>query len=539
MYQETAKGIDDFHKLITENKLYIDKTLFIKEFIETGDEVTLIARPRRFGKTLNLSMVKYFFDIREDYSYLFTGLNIKEYDKYSEYINKYPVIYLTLKECKQNNFDNFFEQLKLIIRDICKDYQFIETSDKLDKVDKEQFLSLKNLTASDTIYATSLKILSRMLYRYYEKPVYILLDEYDAPIQRGYLEGYHDEIVSFMQTFMGSAFKTNPSLKQGLITGVTRVSGSDLFSSFNNLETSTVLDIAYSQYFGFTKEEVMMLLNKYDLKEDYDKVKDMYDGYLFGETNIYNPWSIICYLKNPMHTLKTYWVNTGGTDILKKLIETSDNEVQEAFNNLIVNGYINDVRVNENLTFTDLNTYHDIWSFFLYAGYLTVYEFINPDEVVNLRVPNKEILKNLSDIIKRWFENNVKGFNELINSLKENDMETFKILLEEKLLQTSYYNFERESNYQTFLLGLLLSGDINITSETERGYGRCDIVASYKDNVYIFELKKVRDESLIDETIKQAFKQIEDKKYDVNFDNKKITKVVIVFVNKKFKLEYK
>ncbi|MDO5569141.1 MAG: AAA family ATPase, partial [bacterium] len=292
MYKSITTGTDDFKTLRENESLYVDKTNIIKDLIIDTGVVTLISRPRRFGKTLNLSMMRYFFDIREDYSYLFKGLNIENFDKYNEYVNKYPVIFLSLKECKQESFDGFFEQLKLIIRDICKDYQFIETSDKLDKVDKEQFSSLKNLTASDSIYATSLKILSRMLYQYYERPVYIFLDEYDAPIQSGWLNDYYDEIVSFMQTFMGSAFKGNLALKQGLITGVTRVSGEDLFSSFNNLNVCTVLDTKYSKYFGFTEEEVISLLNEYNLSNEYDKVKDMYDGYLFGKTNIYNPWSI-------------------------------------------------------------------------------------------------------------------------------------------------------------------------------------------------------------------------------------------------------
>ena len=547
MLKPIAMGTDDFKKVIETGSLFIDKTLFIKELIDDTSEAVLFPRPRRFGKTLNMSMLKYFFDIELESRELFKGLKImQEGAKYLDEMNKYPVIFLTLKEAKQSSYKEFISFFKEIISGLYGKYEFLLNSAKIKQSDKEYF-NRCNSSQEEENLSLAISKLSNMLELYYNQKVIILLDEYDAPILEGYLCGHYNETIKFMKTFFSATFKTNLSLKKGIITGVLRISKEGMFSDANNIIIYNMTTPKYTNHFGFTEDEVKNALKEYNLIDQFSKVKKWYDGYNFRGTEIYNPWSILNFLR--FGETDTYWVNTGGVDLIKKLIYNSGNNgLLEEYHKMLDTGKIENVNLDLNMDLkyldSDRNT---IWTLFMLAGYFTVEENESSKTNVNMRIPNLEIRKNLENVCINWFEKNINDYSSIEYALLYNNMEKFKNDFSNMIIKSfSYYdvpeNETGESFYHAFTMGLLYNNSNNykITSNREIGFGRYDLILEPKRNssnyAYIIEFK-VAYNGKFDQAIEDAFNQIEKKQYDFLLkDAYEVNHIAIAFYGKKIKI---
>ncbi len=544
-----AAGTHDFKKIIETNSLYIDKTLFVKELIDDTSDVICFPRPRRFGKTLNMSMLDYYFNIEykdnPNIKDLFKGLNIsKEEDRYLREMNKYPVISLSFRGLKTNTYQEFIDEYKKIIYKLYLKFNYLLTSDKVSEPNKKIFEDYYNMKTNNL--SSAISDLMLMLKEHYNKEVIVLLDEYDAPILNGYLKGYYDEIITFIKQIFVTTFKDNNDLKKGIITGISRISKENMFSDANNIIVYNMTDNMYSNYFGFTESEVKEVLKEYNLENTFQDVKKWYDGYLFNKTTIYNPWSILNYLK--YKELKPYWVKTGGVDLLKNLIYNLNNklEILNSFEKLLETGTIEHINLDVNLDLSNLEGDKDnIYTLFMLSGYLTPMEYVGNLKDVTLRIPNLEIKENLENIVIDWFKTgplrNYDFTRFLISHDLENFKSSFKNIVEESF---SYYdvpnNHDGENFYHAFTLGLLRSSQSNfeITSNRESGYGRYDLMLKPINSkyAYIIEFKLLRDNDF-DKTIEDGFKQIEDNHYDVTLKDYDVTKMVIAFKGKKVKIE--
>ena len=544
-----AIGSSDFKEIIETNSLFIDKTLFIRDLIDDPSKILLFPRPRRFGKSLNISMINYYFNNIYNSADLFEGLDISKCsDKYLMEMNKYPVISLSLKECKKSSYKDFIDNFKTIISDLYSKYSYLLDSPLIGEVDKKYFRNCLN-KEQDIELARGISNLIKMLRVYHDEQVIVLLDEYDAPIMEAYLKGFYKEVISFMKDLFSNTFKDNLNLKKGIITGILRVSKEGMFSDANNIDIYNITDPGYSSYFGFLEREVEDVLNEYDLSNRFDEVKTWYDGYLFNRNTIYNPWSILKFLKNTDHTFQIYWANTGGVDLLKNLIYTTNGNVSllEKFHSLLDNGYIEhinlDLHMDLNYLESDLNT---IFTLFMLSGYLTPSNYLTSQEDVSLKIPNLEIRKNLENICVKWFNDNIAYGSSIENYLLYNNMDNFKETFERIVLESfSYYDIKinkGENFYHAFVMGLLYSGLVNfhITSNRESGYGRYDLVLKPKSNssqyAYIIEFKAI-EENDFDKTLEKAFKQIEEKNYIESIKEYDVTKIVIVFKGKEIRIE--
>ena len=540
----------DFKELIEGNNLYIDKTLFIKDFIDSGDKSLMITRARRFGKSLNISMLYYYFSNEFDSKKLFEGLNISKEDaKYLDEMNKYPTIFLSLKDTKYDNYEGFIDNYKEVMKSLYAKYDYLLKSDKLDETDKEDFMKIIR-KQEDILLPNALSKLVKYLSKYYESQVIVLLDEYDAPILYGYEKGYYDKIISFMKQLFVTTFKPDPvdsKLKRGFITGVTRISKENMFSDANNIIVYNITDSMYSEYFGFTESEVKELLKEYDLSDNFNDIKKWYDGYLFSDTTIYNPWSILSYLRNVKHELKPYWVNTGGVDLIKKLIYNLNNklEILNIFEKLLERGTIEHINLNVNLDLSNLAGDKDnIYTLFMLCGYLTPVDNILDYEDLTLRIPNLEIRKNLENIVIDWFRSgplkNYDFTSYLTTGQIELFKEDFKNIVEESF---SYYDVPNTNNgenfYHAFTLGLLRSSssEFEITSNRESGYGRYDLMLKPINSKYAYIIEFKVSGSDFDKTIEEGFKQIDEQKYDLSLKDYNVIKMVIAFRGKKIKIE--
>ena len=541
-----AIGTDDFKEIREDGSLFIDKTYFIRDIIDDNSKVLLFPRPRRFGKTLNMSMLRYYFDNTLDSKYMFDGLKIMTYgEKYLNEMNKYPIISLTLKECKKGTYDEFIVKMKTIIFELYSNYKFLLESDKIEKVHKDYFQRCMN-KEEEVELSLAIYNLSYMLEKYYNRQVIVLLDEYDAPIIESYIQGYYKECISFMRDVFSSTFKGNLSLKKGVITGILRVSKEGMFSGANNINIYNITDYKFSNSFGFTEEEVQKVLKEYEISDKYPDVKTWYDGYNFSGNTIYNPWSIIKYLDDSEHLLKVYWANTGGTDLLRKLIYSKNNEaLLEEYHKLLETNMVNNVNLDLEMDLKSLdNDRNTIWTLFMLAGYLTVDG--NDVENVTLRIPNKEIKKNLTNICINWFNKNISNSNYIEEDLMYHNMDDFKDTLEKIVEESfSYYDVDRrygENFYHAFVMGLLYSSNSNfkITSNREAGFGRYDLLLKPINDscnyAYIIEFKSIEKDNF-DETIDKAFKQIEEKNYEAEIKEYNVTKIVVVFKYKEIKIE--
>ena len=536
-----AIGLSDFKHLIKEDFYYFDKTKFIEEVIKDGSQVKLFARPRRFGKTLNMSMLKYFFDVREseENRKLFNGLDIEK-SKYIDEQGKYPTILISLKSIKYETWEESLEQLKSLISNLYNEFEYIRESLNESEIELFNDIWFKKENGE---YANSLKNLTSFLYKYYKKEVILLIDEYDIPLITAHKYGYYDEIINFYKIFLGEALKTNQYLKMGVLTGIIRVIKTGIFSDLNNLKVYSILEKKYSEFFGFTEEEVKKALQYFNIEEELINVKYWYDGYKFGNSELYNPWSIINFLDG--RELKNYWVGTSENFLIKNILENSTSRTNEILDKLF-----NEEEVEEAITGTsDLSILMDskeVWELLLFSGYLTVKEKIDED-IYSLKLPNMEVKK----LFKKEFINVHFGISlfrktmEALKSLKFNDFE--KYFQEIMLKSTSNWDTSKEAFYHGLSLGMLsyLDNDYYVTSNFEAGFGRYDVVLEPKNKnnrAFILEFKVTDDENKLEKLSEEAIKQIEEKRYDINLKSrgiKEITFVGIAFYGKKLKVSYK
>ena len=547
-------GIEDFKELIQDGYYYIDKTLLIDEMLMNRSKVTLFTRPRRFGKTLNMSMLRYFFDVKdkEENKKLFE--NLKIYD--SEYMSeqgKYPVIFVSLKDLKEDTWEECLESIKDIMYKIFNEYSFLR--EKLNIVEKRQFDKIWEITGNERNFKTSLLDLSNYLNKYYGEKVIILIDEYDAPIINAFDKGYYNEAINFFQTFYSSALKTNNSLKYGILTGITRIIKEGIFSGLNNLKVDTILNKKYSEYFGLLESEVLEMLDYFGMKYKIEEVKEWYDGYIFGESEVYNPWSIVNYIDNG--EIKAYWANVSGNTLLENMLDHAGESVYDDLKRFTdgesIEKYISDGTTIKSL----LNNDDEIWQVLLYSGYLTKDEKQKEiditseyTDVYNLRIPNKEIRKYFGNMfLNRFFGTEVKT-NILIKALENGDIKKFEKTLGEIMINMlSHFDLDKEMEkiYQVFMIGLVgfLMGKYEIISNDESGYGRYDLAMipiKSNEKAYLMEFKISKTKNEMEKRAQKALKQIDEKKYDTKLKArgiKNILKIGVAFYGKEVKVVFK
>ncbi|MDQ2088243.1 AAA family ATPase, partial [Herbivorax sp. ANBcel31] len=455
--KRVIQGIDNFKKLIDNNGYYVDKTLLIKELIDRPDQIVLITRPRRFGKTLNMSMLKYFFELPEcrqydfedeDVNYLFSNLNIfNAGEKYKNEFSKYPVVYLTFKNAKQNNWNDTYENLKETIANEYKRHRYLLDSDVLSQSEKKVFNKIMDLEGSKVQYTNVIINLTKYLKRYFKKDCYVIIDEYDTPIQAGYIEGYFKEITEFMKSVLVKGFKDNISLKQGILTGIMKVAQESIFSDFNNPLVCTILTEEFKDMFGFTEYEVEKMAHYLGLSNHLPDIKTWYNGYIFGiDTVIYNPWSISKYMYNPINGLRAYWSNTSDNRIIKEVLQLDKLEGRKTVEKLI-KGEAVEKELEENVVYQNIKTNPDVaWSFLTHAGYLKSYDRQQKRLKFSykLEIPNLEIQTIYEDMIINYLKDDEKILGDveyIIESLMNNDIESFERLLKDLYLsQVSFHD---------------------------------------------------------------------------------------------------
>ena len=546
-------GIEDFERIVREDYYYVDKTQLIEELLINRAPVTIFTRPRRFGKTLNMSMIKYFFDVKnkEENKKLFENLKIYNSEYMSEQ-GKYPVIFISLKDLKGDTWEECLKRLKLFIFDLYAEFEYIR--EKMNEWDKRKFEKVL-YEKEDADYIMSLKFLSDSLYKYYGEKVIILIDEYDAPIINAFDKGYYNEAVNFFQTFYSSALKTNSSLKYGILTGITRIIKEGIFSGLNNLKVDTILNKKYSEYFGLLESEVVEMLDYFGMKYKIEEVKEWYNGYIFGEREVYNPWSIVNYIDN--REIKAYWANVSGNTLLENMLNHAGESVYEDLKRFTdgesIEKYISDGTTIKSLLSND----NEIWQLLLYSGYLTkdrkqkeIDVTTEYTDVYNLRIPNKEIRKYFGNMfLNRFFGTEVKT-NILMKALEGGDIKKFEKTLGEIMINMlSHFDLDKEMEkiYQVFMIGLVgfLMGKYEIISNDESGYGRYDLAMipiKSNEKAYLMEFKISKTKKGMEESAEKALKQIDEKKYDTKLRArgiKNILKIGIAFYGKEVKVVFK
>ena len=530
-------GIEDFKELISDNYFYIDKTKFIEEIFNDGAKVKLFTRPRRFGKTLNMSMLKTFFDIKEaeENRQLFDSLYIKNSPVFKEQ-GKYPVVFVSMKEIKGTTWEEMQKSIRENLSNLYEKYSYLKNS--LNERNKRKFEKIW-FEEIDGSYSGALSFLSEILEEQYNEKVIVLIDEYDVPLTTAYEYGFYDIAVIFFKSLYGSVLKTNSSLKMGVLTGAIRVAQAGIFSDLNNIETHTILDEAYDEYFGLLENEVENALLEYKSEDRLEDVKLWYDGYKFGNIEVYNPWSILKYIK--YKKLEAYWINTSGNVLIKELLLISDGIVFEDLDNL-VNGHEKTIYVNENVALGNNLDPNRLWELMLFSGYLTVKEKIN-SEAYLVKIPNKEIQSFFKSLFAEIVFKGKSNIASMKGALESKDINTIVNILERVVLNAiSFYDTNKkfENPYQTLLAGFFYALDdyYRMIPNPETGYGRADIVLiprNKKWSGYVFELKRAKTKNLEKEAEK-ALEQIEEKKYDtvlVSEGIKEIIKIGLVFDGKK------
>ena len=540
-----AIGLSDFKELIEENFYYFDKTSFIDEVIKDGSKVKLFARPRRFGKTLNMSMLKYFFDITKanENKKLFKNLYIEKTESFKEQ-GQYPVIFLSLKDLKASTWEEMEKDIKSTIARLFSEYKYLLNDlDKFDTVTFENII-MKNTNVEDLKEA--LKFLTKILYEKYNKKVVVLIDEYDTPLVSAYHNKYYKKTKDFFKTFYSIVLKDNNYLQMGILTGIIRVIKAGIFSDLNNLSTYTILSNDYTDSYGLTEEEVIKSLKDYEMECEISNVKDWYDGYKFGDSEVYNPWSILNFLR--FKELRAYWVDTSGNDlindVLKKITKSTIESLERLFDG---EGLKQNISGTSDLS--KLLSEEELWELMLFSGYLTVEEKIDQDNYI-LRLPNKEVRTLYrKTFFEKYFGRGSKLLY-LMEALTENKIPEYEERLQEILLTSVSYNDTKKGNeafYHGLIMGmgLYLEGEYITKSNIESGLGRYDFVIEPKNKskrAYIMEFKSTDSVEKLEEVSKEALKQIEDKKYDISLKQngvKEITYMGIAFYGKQIKISYK
>ncbi len=539
-------GNQSFESIIKEECFYIDKTAFIKEWWENKDIVTLITRPRRFGKTLNMDMIKCFFSNEyRDRGDLFEGLDIWKDEKYRELQGTYPVIFLSFAAIKQNNYQDTIAKIKKIICSLYQSFIFLKDWDGLTDEEKNNVKRISE-DMSDVTAQSAINELSNYLSRYYGKKVIILLDEYDTPMQEAYVNGYWEELVAFTRSLFNSTFKTNPYLERAIMTGITRVSRESIFSDLNNLEVVTTLSPKYTTAFGFTEQEVFNSLDEFELSDQKEEVKAWYDGFVFGkERDIYNPWSIINYLDKKEY--RTYWADSSSNGLVSKLIQQGSSKTKIIMGELL-DGKSIKTKLDEQIVFDQLDGNTEaIWSLLLASGYLKVDYFdfakANGNNIYELSLTNFEVKKMFEKMIDNWFKTRDDSSSEFLGALLKGDLEAMNYYINEitanifscfDVAGKEESRIRPENFYHGFVLGLMVDQSENyiITSNRESGFGRYDIMLEpidknndkYPGIIIEFKVINSRKENSLEETVKAALNQIEEKNYDAELIKRGVNK---------------
>ena len=546
MARTVGIGIQEFDKIINGGYFYIDKTSFIKEWWESGDDVTLITRPRRFGKTLNMSMLNRFFSVEyAGQGEIFEGLSIWKEEKYRKLQGTYPVINLTFANVKEKDYESVRIRMNQIISDLYSKHYYLLDSEVLTEIDRNFFKSV-GVDMPEVVATVAIHKLSDYLQRYYGKKVIILLDEYDTPMQEAYVNGFWDEMVSFTRSMFNSAFKTNPWLARGIMTGITRVSKESIFSDLNNLEVVTTTSDKYATAFGFTEPEVFDALEECGLGKEKEQVKHWYDGFIFGHhKDIYNPWSILNFLAKK--TYVTYWANTSSNSLVGKLIREGNSDIKERFEELLKGNHLY-VPVDEQIVYNQLDDNEEaVWSLLLASGYLKVIDYDRLDKVepgreacYELALTNGEVRIMFEGMVKDWFKKIKPAYSAFIKAMFLGDLKAMNAYMNKVALTIfSYFDTgkrptgqEPERFYHGFVLGLMvdLQADYIITSNRESGFGRYDVVIEPKNKeknpaiIMEFKVQDEVDEKTLKDTAKAALSQIEEKEYDAQLLSRGIPK---------------
>ena len=509
-------GIENFKTMIDKSACYVDKTNFIEDVL--NEQVVSYTRPRRFGKTLNMSMLYYFFLIKEkENAYLFDGLNITKNKDALKHQNKYPTIFISLKEMKSLTFDAQISSFSNVIYELLEKNLEILSSDQLSDTTKDILNKLHNRSSSVEDLKISLRVITNALYTYYQQKVIVLIDEYDVPLQAAYQNNYYEEMVEFLRSVFSSALKTNDALKKGVMTGCLRISKESIFTGLNNFTAYSVLNNISSESFGFTELEVKQLLKDYNLSEKMDEVKEWYDGYQFGNKEIYNPWSTLMYVKNITQDVYfkpiSFWANTSGNDIVVKYIQNGDKKLRKEFD-VLMSGQSLIKYIKPELTYREMDNINNIYSFLLLTGYLKVIKDRGENQY-ELVIPNKEVYEIYKQSFMSYFEDyTTSRKGELYQELVDGDAKKVNLLLNDILLRSISYFDNQESFYHGFLVGLL--NDYEVVSNKESGNGRFDVCVLPENilgTVVLIECKhSISEDDLIDDA-KEGARQIVEKKY--------------------------
>ena len=552
-FEGVGIGESDFKMLRMQNCYFIDKSMYIKDIIDNDSKVVLVTRPRRFGKTLNMSMLKYFFDCdSKDSKELFKGLKIMEQgEKYTSQMGAYPCLYLTLKDVNDSNYDNMILNLKTAIMRMFGEHRYLLDSDKIYADEKEKINDVLFARINEAMLKTSVLEISGYLNRHFSKPVMLFIDEYDVPIQATYINGYYEKAINFLKSFFGATFKDNPYLKKTVLTGVSRVAKESIFSGANNFDVYTVLDNEFADDFGITSEEVEKALKDFGVEDQKEEVKRWYDGYRIGDVEeIYNPWSLLNFLAKKRFV--PYWVNTSSNDLIKLTMKNSVS-VKEKMERLL-KGEAIEVPINLETIIVGIESNEDnVWGLMLGTGYLKVVKTVNLEEgIYKVELPNYEIKLMFQEMVREWFKdkgigNNLKDILKDLVDLNLNEFERkFRVLVEEMFSYMDVGKNTAENFYHAFVLGMLvgLKDSYYVNSNRESGFGRYDIMLEPQDkskNSFIIEFKVADEmsEPSLEQAVENGKKQIEEKDYENSLKARgfrNITKMVFAFKGKEFKI---
>ncbi len=545
-------GIENFEEMIRENYYYIDKTGMISELLKSSSKVNLFTRPRRFGKTLNMSMLKSFFEIDTDAT-LFDGLTIHKEEKICEaHLGKYPVVFLSLKGIDGRTFEDAYALLRKTIRREALRLDFLLNSERLTEIDRQSYVKLLNETESRADIIDSLGMMTHLLQKHYGKKVVLLIDEYDVPLDKAYAHGYYDEMLDVLRGIFGAALKTNDSLYMAVLTGCLRISKESIFTGLNNMKIYSISDVKFDDWFGFTEPEVQEILRDYRIEECHDILKAWYDGYRFGLQDVYCPWDVLNYCDDYMELQskpKAYWLNTSGNDMVRRLIDAADTGTTQMEIEALTQGRTVTKRLNLALTHSEVDKNIDnIWSLLYMTGYLTA-ETVLEDGSFVLRIPNREIYEIYATQILEWFKDRARterdDLQPLFAAFEAGDSQKIKELLNQKLLDTISYMDAYESFYHGFLLALLsVCSSWNVISNRETGQGRSDILVEKKDRTFgcVIEVKHAKMQNALGTACSDALEQIEAKDYTAvlrRYRYKEIRAFGIAFWDKECKVDSK